>query len=249
MNIQATDGELGGIRDILFDDQYWTIRYLVVDTRKWLPGKKVLLSPISFDYVDQEKGTVNLLASKETVKNAPNKMEDQPISKQVEVDLADYYGWPTYWNSYSLLGPWGGYLGPMQLMDAQNQGLIQEDVRSNKKEDNHLRSANEVKGEFFGYQVNTIDEKIGHVTDFVLDETNWKITYLVVETSNLLPGSSNSYLLATDWIQDIQWQKQEVTVNLTKEQVEKGIGFDRNTPITREYEEKLYTIFDKPKYW
>lgn len=239
---------MGGVKDIYFDDQFWTIRYLVVDTKKWLPGEKVLLSPISFDYVDHEKGTVNVFASKEIVKNAPNKKEDQPISKQAEIDLAEYYGWPTYWNSYSVLGPWGGYPTPMKLIDAKNTGLIEKEIRSGQT-DHHLRSTNEIKGEFFGYQVDSIDKKIGHVTDFVVDETNWKITYLVVETNNLLPGNSKSYLLATDWIQDIQWENQRVTVDLTKEQVEKGIGFDRNTPITREYEEQLYTSFDKPKYW
>jgi PRC-barrel domain len=43
----ATDGEIGHIKDFYFDDQNWAIRYLVVDTGTWLPGRKVLISPHS----------------------------------------------------------------------------------------------------------------------------------------------------------------------------------------------------------
>ena len=43
----ATDGSIGGVDDVYFDDERWAIRYLVVDTGKWLPGRKVLISPFS----------------------------------------------------------------------------------------------------------------------------------------------------------------------------------------------------------
>ena len=43
--IQAIDGHIGGVHDLLFDDQRWTVRYLVVDLGSWLPGRKVLISP------------------------------------------------------------------------------------------------------------------------------------------------------------------------------------------------------------
>jgi sporulation protein YlmC with PRC-barrel domain len=43
--IQAEDGEIGRVRDVLVDDKAWAIRYLVVDTQQWWSGKKVLVSP------------------------------------------------------------------------------------------------------------------------------------------------------------------------------------------------------------
>jgi uncharacterized protein YrrD len=45
--IHATDGELGAVSDLYFDDDSWTIRYLTVDTGGWLGGRRVLISPIS----------------------------------------------------------------------------------------------------------------------------------------------------------------------------------------------------------
>ena len=44
-HIQATDDSIGHVEDFLFDDETWSIRYLMADTRNWLPGKHVLVSP------------------------------------------------------------------------------------------------------------------------------------------------------------------------------------------------------------
>jgi len=44
-HVEASDGEIGHVEDFLVDDRTWAIRYLIVDTRDWLPGKKVLISP------------------------------------------------------------------------------------------------------------------------------------------------------------------------------------------------------------
>src|SRR4029450_4722150 len=45
--LRASDGEIGLVKDFYFDDQNWTIRYLVADTGSWLPGRQGLLSPHS----------------------------------------------------------------------------------------------------------------------------------------------------------------------------------------------------------
>jgi hypothetical protein len=45
--LHARDGEIGHLKDFFFDDQSWTIRYLVADTGNWLPNRKVLLSPFA----------------------------------------------------------------------------------------------------------------------------------------------------------------------------------------------------------
>ncbi len=45
--IGANDGEVGQVETVYFDDESWTVRYLVVDTGNWLSGRKVLISPRS----------------------------------------------------------------------------------------------------------------------------------------------------------------------------------------------------------
>jgi sporulation protein YlmC with PRC-barrel domain len=41
--IEATDGEIGHVKDCIVEDAKWTIKYLVIDTGNWLPGKKILV--------------------------------------------------------------------------------------------------------------------------------------------------------------------------------------------------------------
>ena len=43
--IGATDGDIGHVEDFIIDDETWEIRYMVVDTQNWWPGKKVLVAP------------------------------------------------------------------------------------------------------------------------------------------------------------------------------------------------------------
>jgi hypothetical protein len=44
-SLETEDGEIGSVKDFYFDDQYWNIRYLVVETGNWFFGRKVLISP------------------------------------------------------------------------------------------------------------------------------------------------------------------------------------------------------------
>ena len=50
--IQAMDGDLGTVHDVYFDDQSWSVMYLVVDTGTWLPGRKVLIFATQIDQPD-----------------------------------------------------------------------------------------------------------------------------------------------------------------------------------------------------
>ena len=70
-DILATDGSIGEVDDFVFDDENWAIRHLVVDTRKWLPGKHVLISPEQIDHVSWEEREVYVRMTRDGVKNAP----------------------------------------------------------------------------------------------------------------------------------------------------------------------------------
>ena len=45
--IAATDGEVGSVSDLYFDDRSWAVRYLVVDAGPRLPGRRLLVPPVS----------------------------------------------------------------------------------------------------------------------------------------------------------------------------------------------------------
>ena len=52
--VNASDGEVGTVKDILFDDEAWRIRWVVVDTGTWLTGRKVLIHPSAIEPLDLE---------------------------------------------------------------------------------------------------------------------------------------------------------------------------------------------------
>jgi hypothetical protein len=88
-DILATDGGIGSIETLYFDDARWTIRYLVVDTGKWLPGKLVLVSPIAIRQPDWTNRTLAVALTRDQVKNSPDIDTHKPVSRQQE-DLALY---------------------------------------------------------------------------------------------------------------------------------------------------------------
>jgi len=101
-HIQATDGEIGHVDDFIIDDETWAIRYLVIDTRNWWPGKKVLVSP---EWIEQiswggAKGVFNI--SRESIQQAPEYSEDSPVNRDYESRLHAHYHRHGYWDDRAL---------------------------------------------------------------------------------------------------------------------------------------------------
>ena len=96
-DIQATDGEIGHVEDFIIDDETWTIRYLIIDTRNWWPGKKVLVSPRWIESVswNETKVFVNLL--RETIKQSPEYTEASLLTRDYETGLHRHYNRQGYW--------------------------------------------------------------------------------------------------------------------------------------------------------
>jgi sporulation protein YlmC with PRC-barrel domain len=96
-HIQATDGEVGHVDDFVIDDETWAIRYLIVDTKNWWPGKKVLLSPQWIERVSWRESKVFVNLSRETIKQAPEYTEDSLLTRDYETKLHRHYNRQGYW--------------------------------------------------------------------------------------------------------------------------------------------------------
>jgi len=236
--LKARDGEIGRCKDFLFDDQFWTIRYMVANTGTWLTGKKVLISPESIKRSDWKNGFFEIDLTMAEIEHAPLLDDDAPVSRQYEIRMARHYSTTAYW-----VGPyaWGSSEYPIGLppQGVPDDIVINPDV----DQDQNLRSASEITG----YTISAADDEIGHVDDFILDDENWSIRYMVVDTRNWLPG--RKVLISHLWIEFISWPERKVSVNLTGEQIENSPVYDPRAPVNREYEEQLYDYYGRPKYW
>jgi uncharacterized protein YrrD len=231
--LNASDGEIGKVKDLYFDDRYWTVRYLVVNTGSWLIERKVLISPYALDRVNADQKQINVDLTTKQIEESPSLEADKPVSRQYENAYYGYYGWPGYW-----YGPyaWGGYYYPvlppkLEPFSGKNEG------------DPDLRSTDEVRG----YDLKAKDGDIGHVEDFLIDDKAWAIRYLLIDTRDWLPGKK--VLVSPEWVEDIDWIQREVAVDLVRDAVKEAPEYTDKTIIDRDYEESLHRHYNRDGYW
>lgn len=248
--IHASDGEIGTVDQFLFDDESWTIRYLVVNTGNWLLERLVLISPISIERIDWDREMVDLALTRQQVEDSPSIAADEPVSRQLEAEYLRYYGYPPYWEGPGLWGetmypPYSGFAGavapPYEARPEMAPPAPATEVE--QQGDPHLRSSHEVKG----YHLHAHDGEIGHVEDFILDDATWSIRYMVVDTRNWWPGKK--VLISTQWIQSVDWATQLVSVDLSRETIKHSPEYDPDQMINRAYEMELHSHYDRPGYW
>ncbi|MEO6569202.1 MAG: PRC-barrel domain-containing protein, partial [Opitutaceae bacterium] len=102
-HLQATDGEIGHVEDFIIDSETWAIRYLIVSTRNWWPGKKVLISPQWIDRVSWDQSKVYVGLSREAIKTSPEYDEAALLNREYESGLHRHYNRPSYWDSENSL--------------------------------------------------------------------------------------------------------------------------------------------------
>lgn len=237
--IQATDGTLGRVRDVYFEDTSWAIRYLVVDTARWLPGRLVLISPAVAGDPDWGLHAIPVSLTTQQVQDSPSIDTDQPVSRQLEDRLAQYYGWPRYWGAVNF--PAAVHGGTPSVRSTSPGEVPQLDAGSDG--DEHLRSVREVTG----YHVEGRDGRIGHVDDLIAETDEWVIRYIVIDPRDWWPAAK--VLVDPRWVERFHWNAQQLDVNLPRETIRNGPRYDPSVPINRDYEERLYDFYGRPRYW
>ena len=244
MTIAALDGNIGSVKDLYFDDRTWTVRYLVVDTGTWLPGRQVLISPLSVQGTSS-KDEVAVSLNQEQVKGSPSIDTDRPVNRQHETELLSYYGYPYYW-----AGPyrWGlaDYAGALTIPPLPPSDPVAEEMAARARQeqgDPSLRSVLDVTG----YSIAASDGAIGHVEDFLIDEPAWAIRYMVVDTRNWLPGKK--VIVSPEWIESVSWPESTVHVSLRRDHIEAAPEYDPTRSLERAEESRLFEHHGRQKYW
>lgn len=223
----ATDGEIGKITEFYFDDETWTIRYLIVETGNWFFGRKVLISPHVLLKRDWWKEVFPVNLTREQIIASPHLDTEKSVSRQHEIEFNKLHPW----NSTMDGALWGGVYPILLDMDVQKEI---DSIDGRKSEDNpHLRSTAKVTG----YKVMASDGEIGDVEDFIFDEKTWELAFIVVDTGKWLPGKK--VLISPKWIKEIDWETSSVIVKALVEQVKSSPEYDPSLPISESYEANL----------
>ena len=255
-DIRAKDGSLGTVSDFLFDDSTWKVRWMVVDTGRWLTGRKVLIYPsavVSAEYGSRE---INVSLTKAQVEASPDILQDRPVSRQMQNDLYGYYGWDPMWGGGMFgNGMYGGsmyggvgmgaiasplsapvYFGASAVREAERGDVDHDDG------DPHLRSIAEVTG----YHVHATDGNIGHVEDFLVESESWGVRYLIVDTSNWWVGQH--VLISPYAVKEVDWLDHHIRLDVSRDKVKSSPSWNPADTINGQFERRLHSHYDWPGY-
>jgi hypothetical protein len=250
--VRAIDGEVGAVKDFLFDDATWKIRWVTVGAGHWLPGRQLFIHPSAIAPLElppkprlpmMSQGetlelTVNLM--REQIATGPHSAEDEPVSRDMEALLYEYYGWDPYWGAT--------HFGAAALPNAE-QRVVGDAAQRNAEAEippvdgvDRLHSAVGLKG----YYVHATDGDIGHVENLLADDANWEIRYLVIATRNWWPGKVVQ--LAPYAVKDIDWFGERIDMNVSRDQVRSAPAWDPLALADQASEDELHRHFGWPGY-
>lgn len=221
-HLQARDGEIGRLKEVFFDDEHWTVRYFVVHTGNWLLGRDVLIPPSAIAGVEEDGHRLQVDLAREQIENCPDVDTSLPISRHSENDYYGYYGLQPYWLHNPL---------PEDIPEPRP---APPELQPREPDQPHLRSSKAVTG----YHLHAQDGELGQVEDFILDDNDWTIRYLEINTHKWRPGKH--VLVAPIWIHSIDWHSKEVIANLNRQAIESAPVYDRTRLIGKDYELSLY---------
>ncbi len=249
--VAASDGRIGAVKDFLFDDRSWRIRWMVVDTGHWLRGRKVLIHPSAIapialpprpalpmlTFGDQMAVSVNLTTR--LVEASPDARADEPVTERLEHRLYQHYGWDPFWGA-SHFGGSAPVAEPsgLPLPAEESEGRVGASEEPYK--DLHLGSA----AAFKSLSVQAADGAIGPVDNVLIDDVRWTIRYFIVATGGWLAGKLVQ--LAPWAVTGIDWSDQRMSMNVTREQVNSAPAWDPLAMADEIAEERLRGHFGWP---
>jgi hypothetical protein len=203
--VHAVDGDVGAISDLYFDDEHWYVRYLALATGSWLRRQRVCIVPDRVTRVSSRRVQVEL--TREQIRNTDepaggktalrwtrDRINIEPYSSFADERLA----------GASPMGPLGaGCIMPPPEIQVQSRARMHQQMHL---EPTHVCSRNEVSG----YRIEALNGDLGHARDFLFDDIEWTVQYVVVEARNWLPGKL--VIVPTVLVQAVSGSDRKLTV-------------------------------------
>lgn len=232
--IEARDGPLGKVEDFYFDDYVWRVRYLVAKTGGWLIWKDVLISPAALDTPRPDDRCFPVKLTQDQVRNSPEVDTDLPVSRQMEESMGLHFGWPAYW-----------LIEAFPTAAAPELAAAPVAVGGVPSGDPHLRSVREITG--YDVWAADGDSAFGSVTDFILEDEDWTVRYVVVRSAG--EKRAEELVLNPWWAREIDWTQQAMHFDLSTAQLRESPPYHPASALDRDYEERLHAYYDRPVYW
>jgi sporulation protein YlmC with PRC-barrel domain len=230
--VLATDGEIGKVDNLYFDNKTWSTAYVVLRVSDAIGGKRVFLPPTALGKIDRKRKEFAVVYSKEQVMSIPDlnpgtqaKREGVQLNRH-DARIPFFMPGPSVDLSIISFPASGARDG-----QSRQESLLEED-------DPHLRSANDVTR----YHIRATDEKVGHVDDLIVDDSTWAICHLVVATSRWLP--SRKVLIGPQSVKMINRSEGMVYVDLTMRRLKASPRYVPPMPMGQERAYRFLEDYD-----
>jgi len=236
--MRASDGEIGKVKDFYFDDHTWTLKYLVVETGNWLMGKRVLISTSVLRSPIWDSRTFPVDLTIDQVRHSPDIDTEKPVTRQHEADLYNYYSWP--WDGGGLgfmtSGMVGGVIAPdVPLNERVDKAMHHQEPTVNR--DKHLRSFKQL----YDFELRTSEKNVGEVHDFLINDADWTIPFVVIETGSWYSGKK--ILTSTKFVDNIEWASSSVYLLQAESVIKHMPEFDYDNINDRDYMRRFETSY------
>jgi len=214
----STEGKVGKAADFYFDHTSWAVRYLVVNTGYWLIGDRILVRPNCIEPPDVAGRKIPLSLNNEELHGCANERSEQPLSAHHEALVDHRYGGSLYGRGGGPVGRLHGVVNRQALAVAQSEQTAEPDSGLSE----NLYSALEI----VGYQTEATDGPIGAVEDFLVDDDQWVLQYMVVNTKSSIDHVNPRALLPVAWIEHLSWPESRVHLHVNRHKVKHSPRYD-----------------------
>lgn len=228
--IEGKDGKLGMAKDIFFDSQTWTVRYLIIDPIEGLRDRQLLVPASLFNHPDWKNECQALPASltKDQAKNIPDIRPALPMSHRDEARILDYFGSGRYSESLN------------DKTSKLDPAVNEDDPIQASNRDPYLKSFKAADD----FDVFATDSKVGKLEDFIVDTDSWTISSMVVDTDKcILPP--RKLAVSPAWIVKLDGLTKRIHLDQSKNGVENFPDFDPTAPVNRENDTTLYDYYGR----
>jgi hypothetical protein len=205
------NGKLGKAHDLYFEDGSWAIRYLLLNVGRWLLGERVLVPPERLGQPDTKSRTLPVLMTKRDVEQCASSETALPVSHRMHHKLSARYG-----GTHS---QGGGPMASLHGVVSSEAVALAEAEEPPPQLSPALRSVQEV----LGYQIEALDGPLGVAEDFLIDDDEWVIRYILVNTKTWKPG--RQVLVPPSWVQAIVWAESRIHVSVKREKIKTSQRF------------------------
>lgn len=219
--VTGNDGTIGTVERYMFDDVSWLIRYFIVNGKGDFEGKSIVVPSELFIRYRWEDESLDIHLHNSSIEESPEIEKRLPDTKLDEDVLIREFGWA----------------GKRDIREKEKRIGVIQTYGKHKKEGPVKRSVNQIDKGLWGSRggmlssskgpsrngglinsqkllecsVYSRDQELGPVDDVAVDDSNWKIQYIIV-----LPYEKVSHqriLVYTDWVEEVVLEKNSVSLD------------------------------------